>query len=155
MKNGLERRLSLFGKFGHRTLIIKSDISNPQEVEHMVNETVTKLGAIDILVNNAGILFSESKIHEMTIEAWDKTMTVNLRGVFLCMRAVLPLIIRQKKGNIINIASVNGIMTMDREVVPTAHYNASKAGIIALTRQAATEYAKDEIRVNCKRGRLS
>jgi len=139
----------LISKFGHRTLVIKADVSIPHEVEHMVSEIVAKFGAIDILFNNAGIYPQESKIHETTIEAWDKIMAVNLRGVFLCMRAVLPVMIKQKKGSIINITSINGIMTKDREIIPSAHYNASKAGVIALTRQAATEYASDGIRVNC------
>ncbi len=139
----------LIGKFGHRTLVIKGDVSNPRDVEYLVNETEAKLGTIDILINNVGIYLRESKIHEMVVEDWDRTMAVNLRGVFLCMRAVLPVMIKQKRGNIINISSVNGIMTKDRDEVPMAHYNASKAGVIALTRQAATEYAKDGIRINC------
>lgn len=75
-----QETVRLIAKFGHRALVIKADVSNSSDVEHMVNEIVTKLGAIDILFNNAGFVIGDSRIHETTDEVWDKTMAVNLRG---------------------------------------------------------------------------
>lgn len=146
--DGAQETVELMSKLTHRTLIIGADVSKPDDVEHMVDKTITELGSIDILFNNAGIYPTEAKIHEIAIKTWDRIMAVDLRGVFLCMRAVLPVMMRQRRGNIINIASINGLRTVDREIVPVASYNAAKAGVIALTRQAATEYASDGIRIN-------
>ena len=134
----------LIAKFGHRILTIKTDVSNSREVEHMVNETVAKLGTIDILVNNAGFVIDDSRIHEMKEEIWDKTMAVNLRGVFLCTRAVLPVMMKQKRGSIINMASIAGMLSGVR----TAAYGVSKAGVINFTKRTAAEYALDGIRAN-------
>jgi NAD(P)-dependent dehydrogenase (short-subunit alcohol dehydrogenase family) len=139
----------LISSFGYRTLAIKADISKPDEVEFMVNKTVAKMGTLDILVNNAGISTIPAKVHELSIEDWDRAMAVNLKGVFLCIRAALPVMIKQKKGCIINISSVAAIRATNPKIFPHTNYSVSKAGVISLTRQAAAEYAKDGIRVNC------
>ena len=139
----------LISRYGHKRQVIRADISQPDEVEYMVEQTVTKLGAIDILFNNAGIATVPTKIHEMSINDWDRVMAVNLRGVFLCTRAVLPVMINQKRGCIVNISSIAGIKAVNPRVLPQANYSAAKAGVVSLTRQAAMEYARDGIRVNC------
>jgi 3-oxoacyl-[acyl-carrier protein] reductase len=141
--------VGLINKFGHNNLAVQADISLPVEIDSMVNKIVEYFGAIDILVNNAGILCPEAPVHETTKESWDRVMDVDLRGVFLCMKSVLPVMIKQQSGSIINISSVNGVKTHDREINPMANYNAAKAGVIALTKQAATEYATQGIRINC------
>jgi len=141
--------IGLISKFGHRTMALQADISVPADVDSMVNQIVQQWGTIDILVNNAAILPPEAPVHEITKESWDKVMDVDLRGVFLCMKSVLPVMIKQHSGSIINISSVNGVKTHDRELNPMANYNAAKAGVIALTKQAATEYAAQGIRINC------
>jgi NAD(P)-dependent dehydrogenase (short-subunit alcohol dehydrogenase family) len=117
----------------------------------MIEVTTAKMGGIDILVNNAGINAKPARVAEIAVEDWDKVLGVDLRGVFLCTKAVLPLMVNQGKGSIINIASVLGtgaFFPMAR-VMPIAHYSVAKAGVISLTRQTAVEYAADGIRVNC------
>ena len=130
---------TLLGRFGHRTLAIKADVSNNADVENMVRTTVEKLGAVDILVNNAGMLVGNAPIHETTEEVWDRIMAVNLKGVFLCTRATLPVMIKQKKGSIINIASVGAILPGDRRL-GSVTYDVSKGAVI-------TFYEKDGSRV--------
>jgi NAD(P)-dependent dehydrogenase (short-subunit alcohol dehydrogenase family) len=139
--------VKILDRFGHRAIAIKADVTSPEQVENMVKETLTQLGTIDILINNAGILGKPAKIYEASIDDWDKILTVNLRGEFLCMRAVLPTMLKQKRGCIINIAS-NCAFEPNPELTPAA-YGASKAAIVNLTKHGALEYAKDGIRVNC------
>ena len=150
-EKGAKETSDLLKKFGKRALPIKADVNNPVDVQHMVEETVTKLGRIDILVNNAGINAKPAKIAEIPIEDWDRVLGIDLRGVFLCTRAVLPIMVKQKKGNIINIASVLGIRAFFEvgEIMPIAHYSVAKAGVISLTKETAVEYARYGIRANC------
>jgi NAD(P)-dependent dehydrogenase (short-subunit alcohol dehydrogenase family) len=143
----LKETAELTSRFGQKTIAIKADVSKPEEVEHMVNEAVSRLGTIDILFNNAGIARPATRVGETPIEDWDEVIAINLRGVFLCMRAVLPLMVKQKRGSIINISSIGAYGGAEPEVAPAA-YGASKAGVIALTKFAAVEYAKDGIRIN-------
>jgi NAD(P)-dependent dehydrogenase (short-subunit alcohol dehydrogenase family) len=143
----LKETTELIKQYGHKVVAIKADVSRPDEVENMVNKTVARLGTIDILFNNAGITGEPTKVGETPIEDWDKVIATNLRGVFLCMRAVLPLMLKQKRGSIINISSIGAFGGAEPEVSPAA-YGASKAGVIALTKFAAVEYAKDGIRIN-------
>jgi NAD(P)-dependent dehydrogenase (short-subunit alcohol dehydrogenase family) len=143
--------VALVNKLGRRSLALKADVSDPGEVQHMVSEVVAKLGTVDTLINNAGIMVKATKIAEMAIEDWDRVIAVDLRGVFLCTRAVLPVMLKQGRGNIINIASVYGIRPLFEmaETNPNAHYSAAKAGVISLTKETAIEYARDGIRANC------
>lgn len=143
----LKETAELISRFGHRAIAIKADVSKPDEVEYIVNEAVSKLGTIDILFNNAGISSVATRVGETPIEDWDRVIAINLRGVFLCMRAVLPLMVKQRRGSIINISSIGAFGGAEPEVAPAA-YGASKAGVIALTKFAAVEYAKDGIRIN-------
>jgi 3-oxoacyl-[acyl-carrier protein] reductase len=137
-------------RFGHRALAIEADVSKPDQVARMVDKTVAEFGTIDVLFNNAGIANPPVRIHELAIEDWDRVMDVNLRGMFLVMRAVLPVMLKQKKGSIINTASVAGLMAGCEEysLPNAAPYGTAKHGIIGLTRHAAVAYAKDGIRIN-------
>jgi NAD(P)-dependent dehydrogenase (short-subunit alcohol dehydrogenase family) len=137
-------------KFGHRAIAIEADVSKPDQVAHMVDQTIRELGTIDILFNNAGIRNPPVRLHELAIEDWDMVMNVNLRGMFLVMRAVLPVMLQKKRGSIINTASVVGLMAGCEEcsLPNAAPYGVAKHGVIGLTRHAAVAYAKDGIRIN-------
>jgi len=148
---GANETAALVKGLGRRSIAVKADVCNPDDVDQMVEKTLAAFGTIDILVNNAGISAKAHKIADMPVEDWDRVMAVNLRGVFLCLRAVLPVMVKQERGSIINIASIKGIRPFHEivQVDPKAHYSATKAGVISLTKEAALEYAKDGIRVNC------
>lgn len=131
-------------KMGSQALAIKADVSNNKQTEELAKKTVKKFGRIDILVNNAGI-FPFKNLVDMKEEDWDKVLDVNLKGVFNCTKAVLPTMIKQKYGKIINITSIAGIRL---GYVGLSHYCASKAGIEGFTKAAALELAQYGINVN-------
>ena len=135
-------------KYGRRAIAIKADVTDEASVINMVNETVRQMGRIDIFVNNAGVTSPPTRIHEFPTDDWDRIINTNLRGQFLGMKYVIPVMLKQQSGSIINITSIAGLRAEVPEVAP-APYGASKAGIINLTQVAAIEYAGDGIRVNC------
>jgi 3-oxoacyl-[acyl-carrier protein] reductase len=123
---------------------ITCDVGEPADVERACKVTLKALGRIDILVNNAGVAGANAKTWETEIEEWRRVMRVNLDGPFLCSRAVVPGMIAQNYGRIVNIASIAG-----KEGNPNAaHYSASKAGVIALTKSLGKELAGYNIAVN-------
>jgi 2-dehydro-3-deoxy-L-rhamnonate dehydrogenase (NAD+) len=125
-------------------IAIGCDVADPAEVASACDATLKGLGRIDILVNNAGIAGANAKTWETDVEEWRKVMRVNLDGPFICSRAVVPLMIAQNYGRIVNIASIAG-----KEGNPNAaHYSASKAGVIALTKSLGKELASYDIAVN-------
>ena len=133
--------LSTQGRVRH----IAVDVSDPAGVEAATLATIDALGGIDILVANAGIAGPNHLVWEYPIEAWQQVLDVNLTGVFLCCRSVVPHMMRQKYGRIVNVASIAG-----KEGNPTASaYSASKAGVIALTKSLGKELAGHDIAVNC------
>jgi NAD(P)-dependent dehydrogenase (short-subunit alcohol dehydrogenase family) len=150
-ERGAEETNESIKRFGLQSLVIRADVNNPNDVRHMIDNTATKMGSIDILVNNAGINANPAKIAEIPIVDWDRVLGIDLRGVFLCTRSVLPVMVKQKKGNIINISSVLGTKAIFEvgKIMPIAHYNVAKAGVINLTKETAVEYARDGIRANC------
>src|SRR5581483_669710 len=124
---------------------IAVDVSVATDVEAAAAATVEALGGIDILVTSAGIPRPNAKVWEYPIDAWRQVTDVNLTGVFLCCRAIVPLMIRQNYGRIVNIASIAG-----KEGNPNASaYSASKSGVIALTKSLGKELAAHDIAVNC------
>ncbi len=130
-------------KLGRKVLGIKSDVTKKEDVKEMVKQTVKKFDKIDALVNNAGIL-RMSPAETIKEEDWDKVIEVNLKGEFLCAQEVGRQMIKQKSGKIINIASVAGKFASAQ----SAAYNASKAGVILMTKTLAVEWAKHNIQVN-------
>ncbi len=121
------------------------DVSQEAQVEKARTATLDALGRIDILVANAGITGPNVKLWDYPVDAWRQVMDVNLTGIFLCCRAVAPLMIAQGYGRIVNVASVAG-----KEGNPNASaYSASKAGVIALTKSLGKELAGHDIAVNC------
>jgi 2-dehydro-3-deoxy-L-rhamnonate dehydrogenase (NAD+) len=131
-------------ELGERVTAIVCDVTDPAKVAVARDATVSRLGRIDILVNNAGIAGANAKTWETDVEEWRKVMRINLDGPFICSRAVAPLMIAQNYGRIVNIASIAG-----KEGNPNAaHYSASKAGLIALTKSLGKELAGYDIAVN-------
>jgi 3-oxoacyl-[acyl-carrier protein] reductase len=126
---------------GRDAIAIKCDVSKENEVKHMVEQAIKKFGRIDILVNNAGIVF-DLPFKERTVEHWRRTLDVNLIGAFICSKYVTKYM---KKGHIVNVASTNGF---DGGCPESMDYDASKAGIISLTKNLAEQFAPN-ILVNC------
>lgn len=124
-------------------IFVHGDVSQSVSVKGMVETTVKKYGRLNVLVNNAGIE-STGSVTEITEEAWDKVIDINLKGTFLCSKHSAPRIV-ENGGVIINIASVLGLIGSKGE----AAYCASKGGIVALTRAMALDFAFQGIRVNC------
>jgi NAD(P)-dependent dehydrogenase (short-subunit alcohol dehydrogenase family) len=138
----------LLNGLGVRTRIIQADVSRVEEVEKMFQEIRDVFGRIDILINNAGITSAAAWVHEMPVSDWDRVINVNLRGPFLCMKYALPLMMNQEQGCIINVASIAAMRASSSKFLSISNYSASKAGLLALTRQAAADYASCGIRIN-------
>lgn len=134
-KQEAEKLIEEIKNLGSEAIAIKADISNENEIKEMVNQTIDKYGHIDILVNNAGIVF-DIPWTEKTVEQWNKTLGVNLVGTFLCCKYTVPHM--PEGSRIINISSTNGLGTVSTE---SMDYDASKAGVIAITKSLAKELA--------------
>jgi 3-oxoacyl-[acyl-carrier protein] reductase len=127
----------------------QTDVRSFSDVEGLICETETKYGRIDVLLNNAAIYVTQKlwkgPVEEVAIDEWDRVIEVNLKGVFLCSKAVIPILKRQKSGKIINIAS--GTFFSGSGNMP--HYTAAKGGVVALTRVMARQLGEWSINVNC------
>ena len=134
---------------GGQALAVRTDVSSIQDTLAMAKETVEHFGRIDVLINNAAIFgrikVSTAPFYELDPDEWDRVMAVNLKGPFLCSRAVFPYMKAQGSGKIINIASA----TFFEGTAVMTHYVASKAGVIGLTRSLASAMAEYNINVNC------
>jgi NAD(P)-dependent dehydrogenase (short-subunit alcohol dehydrogenase family) len=128
---------------GGEALAVKTDVSLAPEVDRLMSATATKYGRIDILVNNAGVR-GMGGVLDLTEDDWDRILSVNLKGMFLCSKFALPHMLRQGKGNIVCISSISGVVGHRGQ----AAYNASKHGIIGLARCMAIDHADNGIRVN-------
>ena len=131
---------------------IQADVTNSRDVQAMIDKVLEDHSKIDILINNAAVFAESVRIMDLEEEEWDRLMTTNLKGIFLCAKAVIKPMIKQKSGKIVNMTSFTG--KTGRVVYSTfgsatkAHYCASKAGIISLTKSLAYELAPHNINVN-------
>lgn len=130
-------------ELGKEAITIKANVAELEEVKEMMKQVKNKFGSIDILVNNAGIT-NDNLLLRMKEEDWDSVIDVNLKGVFNCTKAVTKIMMKQRSGKIINIASVVGIMGNAGQ----ANYSASKAGVIGFTKSTAKELASRGITAN-------
>jgi NAD(P)-dependent dehydrogenase (short-subunit alcohol dehydrogenase family) len=129
---------------GFDPILFVGDVSVSADVKRMVKGAVRKMGGVDVLFNNAGILV-EGTVTDVSEKDWDKIMGVNVKGVFLMSKEVVPIMLKQKKGVIVNNASCSGLVG-DRNAIA---YNTSKGAVVLLTKCLALDYAQKNIRANC------
>lgn len=141
-KKGAWETVRLAKKLGAQAIAVRADISQKKDVSRMVRQAQRTFGGIDLLVNNSAI-FTQGSILDTSEKAWDTTIDINLKGMFLCSQAVAPIMIKQGRGTIVNIASLGGLQAWSKHLP----YSVSKAGAIMLTKCMAKSLAPS-IRVN-------
>ncbi|CAM3246783.1 SDR family oxidoreductase [Filibacter tadaridae] len=132
---------------GVESIALACDITNQEDVDRVVEETVKRFGSIDILVNNSGATWG-APVVDMPLKAWQKVMDVNVTGTFLMSQAVGKAMIEQQSGKIINIASVAGLGGTNPQFMDTIGYNTSKGAIITFTKDLAAKWGQHNINVN-------
>lgn len=142
-KGGNETVFLIKAKKGE-AVFISADTSKPSDNEKLVEQTVKQYGGLDIAVNNAGIGGPSAPVGEYPVDGWDKTIAINLSGVFYGMRYQIPAMLKAGSGSIVNIASILGLVGFANSCA----YVAAKHGVVGLTQNAAIEYADKGIRVN-------
>ena len=133
-----------FNSMGLDTFFIQADVSNEADVNKMINFVVKKFNKIDTLFNNAGIEQPVTPSHKVDVKIFDKIISINLKGVFLCSKHALPIMMKKKSGAIVNNSSISAFANVGGNI----GYASSKGGVMSLTRVLAVEYAKYNIRVN-------
>ena len=146
---GAEETAELIKQSGGKADALQVDAADESSIANLAAVIEAEGGRCDVLVNNAGIATGKHRIHEIPLENWDRLMAVNLRGVFLCTRALLPFMLKQGSGSVINLSSVAGLVGVSPSIpAVAADYSASKGAVIAFTRQGAADYGGDDIRFN-------
>lgn len=139
-----QETLQLLKAAGGQGIFVQGDVSVAADATRMVSDTLAALGRIDVLINNAGIVFGGT-VETISEEDWDKTMAVNLKGIYLVSRHVVPVMRQNGGGVIVNTSSVAAV----RGLRDRSAYAASKGGVLALTKAMAADYIGEHIRVNC------
>lgn len=143
-KTELSSTAAELGRLGAEVLALPADVSQPDQVVIFVDNAVAKFGRLDVLVNNAGVAHPEASFLELSLREWDRVLAINLRGAYLVARAVIPHMVRQKGGSVINVSSWLG-----RDALTGwGAYGVSKWGLEGLTRYLALELKPSRVRVN-------
>ena len=132
------------GTGGGEAVAVQADASRSEDVQRAVQEALKRFARVDILFNNVGIV-PRGKIHTIPEAEWDRTMTINVKSMYLCCHEVIPIFLRQGGGVILNTSSATAL----RSVPDRVAYSTSKGAVLALTRSMALDYVRDNIRVNC------
>ena len=140
-----EKTAAKIRTLGRKSLAVLADVRSDEQIANMVKRTLDEFYRIDILVNNVGVFGRQTPTLKVTGEDWESLLQANLKGAFLCCKAVAEAMIRQEKGSIINISSLGGILPP----LGFTAYNAAKAGVINMTQSLAVEWGPQHIRVNC------
>ncbi len=143
-----EETCEIIKRCERKALAIEVNVSEYNQVQGLFKQVEDRFGKLDVLVNNAGITARPCAIDQLEIEDWHNVLNVNIHGTFYCMKEGLRIMMRQRKGSIINVASISGICGVDPEVGLMSPYITSKSAIIGLTKQGAAEYGRYGIRVN-------
>jgi 3-oxoacyl-[acyl-carrier protein] reductase len=120
-----------------KAVAVQANVSDEEQVQHLIDTTIETFDKIDILINNAGAIFRPGSWQSMTKDSWNRTLEINLLGTFNCIRLTAPFFLKQKSGKIINIASTYGMLG----AAPVIAYTSAKAGVINLTASFAKEFA--------------